>query len=242
MGWSEAVVDGAVLASAVQEDRGAERAVPYVVSSAARRLARRASWLAELDGPTRRAALLRLVRQMVPPLPASLRGSPRLLGLLASEAPEPVRRRWAAAAPMPRAGYRPAPGLRRALRRRGAAWAAADPAVADAELGAGRAALAALWETADELERRRWSALAGPEETAAVASLRALGGGERLEVPRVRRWARAAERLALAGQFVRVLGAVRLGWEHDGPGDGSSWRWRRVGGQLRELEDCGCLG
>ncbi len=240
MSWREATIDGVVLAAAVQEDESLRSVLTHCVEGASRRVERRARWLRELDAPSKRAALMLMARRLSPPLSDETQLPPRALALLALDAPREVARRWQAGAPMPRPGYRPEPALKALLRRWALQAVPEDPQVADEERGAGRSVMAALLAEADDLERRKWSALCGQEEAAAVARLHALGG---LVVPSgARAWIRAAERIAERGTIVRVLGAIRLGWEQ-GPdgGDGRSARWRRIGAQLRDLEESGCL-
>ncbi len=241
MSWREATIDGVVLAAAVQEDDTLRDVLGRFVSGAASRVERRVRWLRELESPARRAALTLLARRLSPQLPMEVALPARALALLAAEASREAAVRWQRGAPLPRSGYRPEPALRASLRRWALHALPRDRRVEEEERGEGRSVLAALLSGADELERRKWGALCGQEEAAAVERLRALG----VEEPHrsARRWVRAAERLSGRGEFVRVLGALRLGWER-GPegGDGRSARWRHIGAQLRDLEESGCLG
>ncbi len=127
MAWSEQARQGFALAATVADDPGGKNAAEGLVSSAAEDLCRVAVALARLEPDERRQRVKEIAALLTPPLPRAPDLPPRALRLLATEVDRETGRRWIAAAPLPRPGFEPDPGIK-ALVRLIAARAAAPPA------------------------------------------------------------------------------------------------------------------
>jgi len=115
MDWSASAQDGFALAAAAHGDRGAACAVAGLASDAVEPATATARRIAELDAGARRLWVRKLLEPR--PLPRAPGPMPeRALALLAAFADRELGRRWLLAAPPPRPGYAPDPGLLALLR------------------------------------------------------------------------------------------------------------------------------
>lgn len=231
------VLAGFHLAALLREDPGGAAAEPGLVEAVAAQTRAEARRLAQLDASSRRA-FARTAAAATTPAP-SLDDSdhPRALAMLAAEAPAPQARRWMAAAPSPRRGYVGPPGVRAALRN-AEGVAPRDEAVARREVGRGRELLCRIRRRAPDAVTPLLARLdAG--EVAAVMKLSELLDEE--PAPAHALALLRAVDVSGSGGPARGLGALALGFEGDLDGDVDSRATRRVGAELAELWEAGCL-
>jgi hypothetical protein len=112
--WQPAEVEGFALAATVSRDRRATQALPGVAAGLRPALQARCAALAASAASERRAWVAGLLGAQ-PAVGSDV--PPRARALLATMVDVELGRRWLAEAPLPRAGYTPAPALRRLLAR-----------------------------------------------------------------------------------------------------------------------------
>ncbi len=112
MSWPELTQQGFALAATMADDRGASLAARGLAPSVVGRVTRVAEALEVMDARSRRREVARMAALLAPPAPEQAVLPPRAQALLASQVPKEIGRRWLAAAPAPRPGYAPEPGLR----------------------------------------------------------------------------------------------------------------------------------
>lgn len=233
------MVEGFVLAASLHGDRLGERSLgavrPHegaIVRSALERL--------DSLAPEARRQLLRRIVAPLRRAPAADADLPaRARAILASDVDRRTGEKWLSNAPAPRRGFRPDRGLRRLLRHLAVSPSLDDPQVREKEMEVGIAIAARTIPSLSQRERTAFLKSVG--QVAATEVLKAADlrphehvSTEAVDIILFSLVAGMATKI-MGTDRLRLLGALRLGYEGDPFGDANSTAWRRAGREMREL-------